>query len=133
MTGTAWALQQAIFAELCASDAVETALGAPPRLYDSVPRDAEFPFAVLGEADITDASTATERACEHRIQITLWSRHRGHREIKEAAGVIRNALDGADLPIPGLVYLRFVSTNFEREHDGLTLRGSLLFRALIEE
>ena len=44
-----WALQQAVFAALGADADVKAALGDPPRIFDAVPRDAAFPFAVIGD------------------------------------------------------------------------------------
>ena len=76
MSDANWALQQALFAELSANSDVQAALGDPPRLYDAVPRDAVFPYAVLGDGQENDASTATEQGSEHILAIHIWSRAR---------------------------------------------------------
>jgi hypothetical protein len=134
MTDANWALQQAVFAELSVNAQVQTALGDPPRLYDAVPRDAVFPYAVLGDGQENDWSTASESGSEHILTIHVWSRDNGHREAKQIAAAIRGALDGVNLSITGftLVDLRFQSADHARQPDGDTWRASLRFRALTE-
>ena len=49
MSGASWALQQAVFAALSVSDAIQEIAGDPPRVFDAVPRGAAFPYIVVGE------------------------------------------------------------------------------------
>lgn len=134
MSDANWALQQAVFAELSANAEVQTVLGDNPRLYDAVPRDAVFPYAVLGDGQENDASTATERGSEHILAIHVWSRGGGHRECKEVAAAIRDCLDSASLALAGfaLVGIAFTSAEYARQPDGETWRASLRFRAVTE-
>ncbi len=134
MSDANWALQQAVFAELSASAEVQAVLGTPPRLYDAVPREAGFPYAVLGDGQENDASTATEPGSEHILAIHIWSRAGGHRECKQTAEAIRDALDGAALALTGfaLIDIRFQSADYARQPDGDTWRASLRFRAVTE-
>jgi len=132
MTSASWALQQAVFATLCVNDAVRDIAGE--RIFDAVPRGAAFPYIVVGEGVETDASTATEEGSEHTLEIRIWSRAGGHKEVKLAAEAVRDALDGAALDLLGhaLIDLRFVSADFTRESDGETFRATLRFRAVTE-
>ena len=132
MTDAAWALQQAVFAALVASQPVHDIAG--DRVFDAVPRGAAFPYIVVGDASETDAGTATEQGSEHRLEIRVWSRGGGMREIKHAAAAVRTALDGAPLGLDGhaLVDLRFAGADFARESDGETYRAVLRFRAVTE-
>lgn len=134
MSDASWALQQAVFATLNANAEVQAVLGASPRLYDAVPRDAVFPYAVLGDGQENDASTATEQGSEHILATHIWSRGGGHRECKEVAAAIRDALDGAALALAGfaLIDIRFQSADYARQPDGETWRASLRFRAATE-
>ena len=138
MTGStsdaSWALQQAVFAALCANAEVQAALGTPPRLYDAVPREAVFPYAVLGDGQESDWSTATEQGGEHTLAIHIWSRGSGHREAKQIAGAIRDGLTGAALVLTGfaLIGIGFLSADYARQLDGETWRASLRFRAVTE-
>jgi len=135
MSDASWALQQAVYAELSANAEVQAVLGASPRLYDAVPRDAVFPYAVLGDGQENDASTVGGQGSEHILAIHIWSRGGGHRECKEIAAAIRDCLDGASLALSGfaLVDIRFQSADYAREPDGETWRTSLRFRAVTEQ
>ncbi|HWA91811.1 MAG TPA: DUF3168 domain-containing protein [Rhizomicrobium sp.] len=129
-----WALQQAVFAALAASDAVESVLGDPPRVFDCPPRGAAFPYCVIGEDETRDWSTATEAGSEHLLAIQIWSRADGRKEAKLAAEAVRAALDGAALAIDGqaLIGIRHLATETLRESDGETIRATLKFRAVLE-
>lgn len=134
MSRASWALQQAVFAELTANLDVQSLLGDPPRIYDAVPRGTAFPYAVVGDGQENDSSTASDTASEHILALHVWSRGQGHREAKEIAGTIRAALDGAALAVAGetLIDIRFISADYAREADGETWRASLRFRAVTE-
>jgi hypothetical protein len=132
MTSASWALQQAVFATMSTSEAVRDIAGE--RVFDAVPRGAAFPYIVVGDASETNASTATEEASEHSLEIRVWSRGGGTREIKLVAEAVREALDGAELTLDGhaLIDVRFVSADFARESDGETYRAVMRFRAVTE-
>jgi hypothetical protein len=127
-----WALQQAIFATLVSSDEVRDVLGDPPRVFDAPPRDAAFPYCVVGDDKVADWSTATEGGSEHAIALHLWSRAPGHKEAKLAAEALRLALDGAELDVMGqaLIGLRHLATDFST--DGESVHATLRFRAVLE-
>jgi len=127
-----WALQQAVHAALATSGEVQDAVGE--RIFDHVPRDAAFPYVVVGDDAVRDAGTATEAGSEHLIAIQVWSRAKGLKECKAAAETVRLALDQAELDIGGyaLIGLRHTATDFAREPDGETLRASVTFRAVLE-
>lgn len=130
----AWSLQQSAFAALAADAGVIAHLGSPPRLFDEVPRDAAMPYAVIGEATESEWNTATDKGAALNFIVTVWSRGAGFKEAKQAAGAVRAALDGAALVLTGatLIDLRFETARYLRESDGITRRGELSFRALIE-
>jgi uncharacterized protein DUF3168 len=132
MSGTSFALQQAIFAALSASGDLQAPIGN--RLFDFVPPDSTFPYVVLGDGNESDWSTATEDGTEHALQIDVWSREPGHKEAKQIADVIRAVLNNAALTITGtaLIDIRHLSTDFSRESDGQTFRARLTFRAVTE-
>ena len=129
-----WALQQAVFAALSMSDAVKDAVGDPPRVFDSPPRGAAFPYVVIGEDETRDWSTATEGGSEHLLAIQVWSRADGRRQAKLAAEAVKDALDGAELAVDGqaLIGIRHLATQTSRESDGETIRATLKFRAVLE-
>ena len=129
MTAAAWALQQAVYARLAADASLAAACGG--RVFDAVPKGAAFPYLVIGEAEETATAAV---AVEHALSLHLWSRGGGAREIKQLAAAVRASLDGAALALDGhvLVGLAFVSSDYNRQSDGETWRGSLRFRAVTE-
>ncbi len=62
MSSAGWELQKAALAD----DSALVALLAG-RVYDDVPRGAEFPYITFGPATLRDWSTGTETASEHLI------------------------------------------------------------------
>jgi hypothetical protein len=133
MTTAAVALRAAIYDALVADAPLTTLLGGP-KVYDEVPRAAVFPYVTLGEAEISDWSTATEGGAEVQLTLHAWSRQGGHREAHEIAGALLQALDDAPLSLTDhrLVNLRFATADIRREADGRTYRALLRFRAVTE-
>jgi hypothetical protein len=129
-----WALQQAIFATLCASDDVKNAVGDPPRVFDTPPRGTAFPYIVIGDDTESDWSTASEPGSEHAIQVHVWSRADGRKEAKLVADAVRDTLDGAELSVTGqaLIDIRYLETALTRDSDGETIHAVLRFRAVLE-
>jgi len=132
MSSASWALQQAVFATLTASEAVTAAVGA--RVFDAVPRETAFPYITLGDGGESNWDTATAQGSQHSLAVHVWSRAGGHQEVKLAAEAVREALDGAALTLDGhtLIDLRYLSADFAREADGETFRATLKFRAVTE-
>ena len=132
MTSASWALQQAAFAALAASDAVRAV--AAERIFDAVPYGTAFPYIVIGDDSEGNSDTATEDGSEHVLSVHIWSRAGGHKEIKRAAAAVRQTLDDAALTLDGhkLIDIRFLSADFRRETDGETYRALLRFRAVTE-
>jgi hypothetical protein len=133
MSTAAVALRAAIHDALVA-DAPLTSLLGGAKVYDDVPRAAAFPYVTLGEAKVTDWSTATEAGEEHQLTLHAWSRQGGHREAHMIAGALLQALDDAPLTLADhrLVNLRFTLADIRREADGRTYRALVRFRAVTE-
>ena len=134
MSAASWALQQAVFATLCASSEVRDAVGDPPRVFDAVPRGTALPYIVIGDDRESDWSTATEPGSAHALTIHIWSRAAGRRETRLAAEAVIDALNGAELAIDGqtLIDLRWLESDSNRESDGETVHAQLRFKALLE-
>jgi hypothetical protein len=132
MTNASWALQSAVFTALSADETVQSLLST--RIFDAVPREAAFPYAVLGDGKESNFDTATEEGSEHTFPLTVWSRNGGHNEAKSVADAIRFRLNGATLSLDGhaLVDLRFLDCEYARDTDGETYSATLRFRAVTE-
>ncbi len=104
------------------------------KIYDEPPREAALPYVTLGEAVVSDRSTATEGGDEHALTLHVWSRQGGHREAHLISGAVLQALTDAPLSPEGhhLANLRFVVADIRREADGRTYHGIVRLRAVTE-
>lgn len=134
MSSATAALQQAIFAALSDDTALRSALGAPGRIHDHVPRGAAFPYVAFASLSARDWSTGDAEGEEHTLVLHVWSREKGKREAETIAAAIRARLHDAALALDGyrLVNLRHVATETRREPDGLATRGIIRLRAVTE-
>jgi hypothetical protein len=132
MTNASFALQSAVFSALMADETVQSLVST--RVFDAVPREPTFPYAVLGDGKETNFDTATEEGSEHVFIVTIWSRNGGHKEAKSIADAIRFVLNNATLSLDGhaLVDLRFLDCTYARSSDGETYSALLRFRAVTE-
>lgn len=133
MSTAAVALRAAIHDALAADGALVALLGGP-KVYDEPPNNVEFPYVTLGEARVSDFSTASDAGEEHRLTLHAWSRQGGHKEAHLIAGALLQALDDAPLAPDGfnLVNLRFSVADIRREADGRTYHALVRFRAVTE-
>lgn len=133
MPDAGWALQTSIHARLTADPAVVAALGGQ-RVYDDVPRGAEFPYVTFGETTLRDWSTGGEEGGEHVVTLHVWSHAAGRREAQAIMGAMRTALHDASLSLSGhrLVNLRHEFSDARRDPDGETYHGIVRLRAVTE-
>jgi Protein of unknown function (DUF3168) len=131
---TAAAALRAAIHDALAADGALTALLGGPKVYDEPPKAAAFPYVTLGEARVSDFSTASDAGEEHRFTLHAWSRQGGHKEAHMIAGALLQALDDAPLAPAGhhLVNLRFGTADIRRESDGRTYHALVRFRAVTE-
>ena len=133
MTIAAASLRAAIRDALATDGALTSLLGGA-RIYDEVPRAANYPYVSLGEARVTDFSAGEQPGEEHQLTLHAWSQQGGHREAHMIAGALLQALDDAPLSLAGqhLVNLRFAVADIRREADGRTYHALVRFRAVTE-
>jgi len=131
MTDPGFALQKAIVAGLRADAAVNT-LGV--QIYDDPPRTVSFPYVSLGPATLADWDTATERGHVQMLNLDIWSRQGGRKEVRAVLGAIESVLHDAALTLDGhrLINLRFEFADIFRDEDGETMRGTVRYRAVTE-
>jgi hypothetical protein len=133
MPASAAALRAAIHGALKNDGPLAAMLGGA-KIYDEPPREAALPYVTLGEAVVSDRSTATEAGDEHALTLHVWSRQGGHREAHLISGALLHALIDAPLAPEGqhLANLRFVAADIRREADGRTYHGIVRLRAVTE-
>ncbi|MGE3622971.1 MAG: DUF3168 domain-containing protein [Bdellovibrionales bacterium] len=135
MSGTLFAVQQAVFGKLAADTAVQSLLGDPPRLYDHVPADAAFPYVAFGPLSAQPFDDLARSGYTLSLALTVWSRYRGGKEAKDILQAVYDALHRADLAVAGAVFVscEFAGCDVAVENDGLTWRGEIRFTIYIQD
>lgn len=133
MTSASSALRASVHAAL-ANDSALTALLGGAKIYDEVPRGAQFPYVTFGDSRASALAADGEAMEEHLIVLHAWSRQGGRHEAHIIAGALLQALDDAPLTLAGhhLVNMRFSVADIRREADGRTYRALIRFRAVTE-
>ncbi len=127
-----WQLQKAVYVALDGDASLSALVNG---VFDFVPEDTEFPYVVIGDAGTRDWSTVTTKGAEITLEIDSYSRERGSKELLEIMTLVQDILHDVNLALTGhtLVNLRHTDSRITRERDGLTSRGTNIFRAVIEE
>jgi hypothetical protein len=125
-------LQAAVIAALKNDAPFNAALGE--RLYDAVPPKPVFPYVTFRMGDVIGDGADCVDGNEVYFDLHVWSRAIGWPEAANAAGIIRDALDEAELSITdhSLVNLHFRTFRRLEDQDGITHHGVITFRALID-
>lgn len=134
MSAMSWPLQKALYAHLVSDTGLKSELGDPPRLYDDPPKDAAFPYVVIGEAR-AEPLAGLEGGFVHDIRLQIYSRHAGRRDVKRLIDLLYDALHEASFAVEGarLVDCRFVLGDvFRRDATGEAYHGVARFRVMTE-
>jgi hypothetical protein len=133
-----WDLQKAVFAALTGDADVASAVTG---VFDHVPQpvdagdDSQFPYITIGQGTVREFDTDDVLGFDATVEVHVWSRQRGRREVKEIQGLVYDVLHRGDLTIDGY---HFVSCDHEfsdsfLDPDGLTRHGVQQFRVLYED
>jgi hypothetical protein len=127
--------QQAIVAALSNDAQVQSILGTPARVFDHVPPEAAFPYAVIGAAHVEPFDTLGQSGFAQRIALGIWSRYRGGKETRAAFQAIYGALHRATLTLTTQTFLscEFHSADFALDDDGLTYTATARFTVKTQE
>lgn len=128
-----WALQQAIYSELSGDSELTSTLGAS--VYDDVPdhQAVTFPYVNIGEDTTLDYSTKDLVGSETTLNMHVWSRYRGSKEVKQIMDRVHSLLHDSNLTVTGrnLINLRVEFSDVLRDPDGITRHGVMRFRAVM--
>jgi hypothetical protein len=126
-------IQVAVVARLKSNAAVNALISG--RVYDSVPKTAQFPYVTLGEGDENAADADCIDGLEISFDVDVWSRSVGFPESKHIADAVRRALTNPEIVLQenALVDLTHRQTRVFRDPDGLTSHAVLTFQAFVEQ
>jgi hypothetical protein len=117
-TSASFLLQDWVQKALIADESVKKWLGA--RVYDDVPKGADFPYAQLGEDDVFNVGAEDMPGGRHTFPIIVYTKGYGAREAKEIAAAIVKSLDErTDIEIAGYgaTVLTWQNTSHRRHPD----------------
>ena len=126
-----WALQRQIISTLRADAALQSVLGSPVPVYDSVPGDAILPYLSVGDWQYTDAGTDDGQGTRHQFTIEVWSDYSGRKQLLDVALNTEAAMAGLSMALDGhrLVDLRNTSGRFVRQESERLSLGLMRFTA----
>lgn len=126
------ALQVAIFNALNNDAALMAKVSA---IYDEPSAGAIYPYVVMGDGTMKDASLKDAAGSEHKFQVDVWSDAAGRLPVKEVMDLIHAVLHDASLILSSehLVLIRCESAFDKRVDDGATVlyQGGLVFKAIV--
>lgn len=128
------------------SEALQTALIAALRtalpgvdvvdhMPQEVPATQGFPFVVVGDTTARDWGTKDSVGTEQDVEIQIHSQYRGRKQIRGIRRTIYQTLHEQTLALTGghsIVLMRFEDADNTIEADGLTYRGTMRLRVLLD-
>jgi len=132
---TFWHLQTALHAHLAENAPLCTLLAAgADSIYDAVPRDAAFPYIVIGAMQARPEDTQTHKAYDVALTLHCYSRGEGQREVKRLLSALSAAMQNGAINVAGhlLVLCRETASAAAIEPDGETRHGQAQYRLIVE-
>lgn len=125
------ATQKAIYSVLTGDATLMTMVEG---VYDFVPQDAAYPYITLGDAMAEDVSTLSQAAYQLRLQIHIYSRAKGRKEIYDIMQRVHGLLHNATPSVTGydVVGLRFQRSDAALAAGGDGYHGRMVFSVLVE-
>jgi hypothetical protein len=132
-----WNLQKAIYDRLEDDSDISAEITG---IYDHVPQvrdpssDADYPYITIGVDTVNEFDTDEVLGFEARVEVHVWSRQRGRKQVKEIQDLIYKSLHRCELTIEDHI---FISCDFNfsesfMDADALTRHGVQQFRILYE-
>lgn len=117
------AVAKAIYAKLAADL-------APVLVFDHVPADQAYPFVEVARHLDQPDDTLAEHGSVHLIYLSVWSSHRGRKEVNTILGSITEALHHKPLVLEDgeAILVEIIDTDAVRDADGITYQGTATVR-----
>ncbi len=125
-------LQKAIYEKLIASSPLMAIING---VFDNVPQGTPYPFVVINHASCIDLSNLENNCSEHKIDINIWSREAGKKQISDIMDVIYGLLHNGTIAVFGhsLISMGFTTNSISLSDDGWTYCGVMSLRVVLSE
>lgn len=125
-------LQSAIYTLLNGDSTLDGLVGNN-KIFDNVPESTDYPYVVIGNIITNNEGTATLDGNEYLVDIDVWSRYRGKKQISEISERIYNLLHDTDLSVSGAshVMTRANSVQTLVSGDGITRHGIISLSIIV--
>lgn len=125
-----YSLQKAIYEKLTSSTVLMALVSG---IFDHVPQSSAFPYITIGEVVIHDFANLLKAGNDYQLNINIWSREAGHKQIADISEIIYGLLHNGNLAVAGknLLIMRVVSNNMQLENDGATYKVSLKLQVVL--
>lgn len=129
----AWSLQVALRTHLSAQERIESLIGNPARIFDSVPYNAIFPLLTIGQSRIRAVDCAPG-SFEHDLRLNAYSKWGGRREVRLLTEAVYDALQDATFTLEGgkVIASRFIFADMLRPPRDDVFSGVMRFRLITE-
>lgn len=134
--GSAWALQQAVFARLVDQLSAAGDGGEAVKVFDHPPRKPPRYHCRIDTANVSALDTKAGGLARHGLIIHVFDRGalegagRGQKEVKRLIALVDQALAGW-APLSDGASLRFVSSSVDLDSDGLTHHAWARFEIIL--
>lgn len=131
---TSKTLIEALHLRLSTSVDIQSILGLPPRLYDHAPEDPVYPYLTYGAMRSEDMSADATVLSAHTVNLHIWSRYSGRREVVNTLAELTRVLEASPLDLADAkqVSANIVYTDIFRTPDARTLHGILRINYIIQ-
>lgn len=140
MKGASWDTQRGLYTYLKADTQLMAMVravydGVPPGQYNDGQQEQNFPYITIGDAEEKPDDSHTRQGSESVLEVEVWSRYQGNKEVKEVMGRLWALLHNTKWAVPDFsaVMSRAVSSRSITEKDGITRRGLMRVRVTVQE
>ncbi len=103
---------------------------APVPMFDHVPADQAYPFVEVSRHLDQPDDTLAEHGSLHVVSLSVWSSHRGRKEVNGILEAIKASLHHQDLTLEEgeALLVEVIDTDAVRDADGITYQGAATVR-----
>jgi hypothetical protein len=121
-----WQLQKNIYKKLSSDYELASIITG---VYNHLPQQTKFPYVHIGKIYASNYGSKTTKAMNVIIDINIYSRAQGNKEVLEVMSIVERILTASDNGRE----LDFIACELAQQSDGITYHLNSKFKAYIEE